>query len=132
MFCSPSSVDRELIFVACPVSFSTLLSELDLGWSFSDNYITQKTKICVVITNVQNYIQFQLGNIIFRTYQAGNCLFKFEPADFAEGEGKTTSGDFVKSQKVSSIIFNQKVSIILIAQFLANILSKWSLIAPWY
>lgn len=34
-----------------------------------------------------------------RTYQAGNCLFKFEPADFAEGEGKTTSGDFVKSQK---------------------------------
>ena len=83
-----------------------------------------------VITNVQNYIQFQLGNIIFRTYQAGNCLFKFEPADFAEGEGKTTSGDFVKSQKVSSIIFNQKVSIILIAQFLANILSKWSLIAP--
>ena len=39
--------------------------------------------------------------VLFRTYQAGNCLFKFHPGQFNEGEGKTSYGDFVKSQKVS-------------------------------
>ena len=50
---------RELIFLSLlPVPFLTLLSELDLGISFSDNCIIQKTKICVVITNVQILIYY--------------------------------------------------------------------------
>ncbi|KAL5272391.1 hypothetical protein ACHWQZ_G000553 [Mnemiopsis leidyi] len=34
-----------------------------------------------------------------RTYQAGNCLFKFKASDFLGDEGITIYGDFEKSQK---------------------------------